>query len=201
MSKKSTFQQDTPPGTKESFVFAITTKDADPESTAAAVVTVVTATFGEDGWKVDYEGNGISVVGVNGEWLIIAPTPVSGKIKTVGLLPVELLQPKLEADEITASGDPVVTTAPRFARWRNGFTEPGGQFKQDWIKSDPDRVVVRIPGDALPWVNVKVKGITGVSGRTTDDGFLELTQKNGGWESEPFLFVADDIDDTKYNGD
>jgi hypothetical protein len=86
---KGTFQQDTPPGTKESYVINITTKDADPESTAAAVVTVVTATYGEDGWKVDYEGNGISVAGVNGEWLIIAPTPVSGKIKTVGLLPIE----------------------------------------------------------------------------------------------------------------
>ena len=131
------------------------------------------------------------------------------------LAPVAFEQIPLGEDGITHAGHnngsgwviaPISpTSTPRFSRWRNGFTEPGGQFKQDWIAGDPDRVILSISADvidpAVPWVSVKVGGITGVPGRTTDDGLVQMTPKNGGWESEPFLFVTDDIDDTQYNGD
>jgi hypothetical protein len=127
------------------------------------------------------------------------------------VVPLQILQIPLAPDRINLAQynfnvAPIShTPAPRFARWRNGFTDPGGQFKQDWIKNDPDRVIIRIGGDvidpAVPLLNVKMKNISGVSGRTTDAGFLDLTRKSGGWETEPFLFVTDDTDDTQYNGD
>lgn len=133
---------------------------------------------------------------------------------TIRLVPIEIKQLPLVGglytdgshDGTTWVDAPMAATSnPRFGRWHNAFTEPGGAIKQDWIKDDPDRTIVRISGDlidpAVPWVNVKVKGIKGVPGRATDDGFLQLTQKDGGWESEPFLFVADNVDDTQYNGD
>lgn len=125
-------------------------------------------------------------------------------IDDVSLTTVEILQPKLEPDGTRASGAPVKTSAVRFARWHKGFTEPGGQFKQDWIKDDEVRVIIHLPenliDESFPITKVTVNGIVG-SDRAMDSGFVKLEKKNGGWESDPILFVVDKIDADKYNGD
>jgi hypothetical protein len=147
-----------------------------------------------------------------GAWQFQAPTVDGpGKYVLVQLVPLEVLQRPLAPDGISIAkynfnpSPAVHTPAPRFSRWRNAFTDPGGQFNQDWVKDDPDCVIIRIDADVIdptvPLMNVKIKNIAGVSGRTTDVGFLSLTLNNGGWETEPFLFVTDNIDDTQYNGD
>ena len=126
-------------------------------------------------------------------------------IDDITLSPVEIVQPVLQSDAVTVASDPVQTSAVRFARWHQAFTEPGGQFKKNWIKDDDDRVIIRFPdgtiNESFPIAEVKVIGIDTLAGRTSDTGYVKLQKKNGLWESDPIIFVADTIDADKYNGD
>lgn len=119
---------------------------------------------------------------------------------------LELDQPAVGNDKITVAGDPVQTSVVRFARWHQAFTEPGGALKSNWIKDDDDRVVIRVSDqlidEAFPSVEVKVTGIDGaLTGRSSDTDQVKLEKKDGVWESDPLIFVADSIDADKYNGD
>lgn len=119
------------------------------------------------------------------------------------VIPADIMQPQLVAHPGVGTLASVSTV--RFCRWRDAFLEAtGGTLKPDFIASDPDRCVVRLPDavvdPAKAWVEVKVTNITGVTGHTTDTGKLLLTQAGGYWESKPLIFVADPEDDQGHNG-
>lgn len=116
--------------------------------------------------------------------------------------PVETLQPNLAPYPLA---DPlVVQKQVRICRWRDAFGPNYQTFDPNFIGTDPDRVVFRLPQSevdpALPQLRVSVAGIQGVSGQTSDTGVLALQLNNGMWESLPLIFVADPEDDQSFNG-
>jgi hypothetical protein len=123
------------------------------------------------------------------------------------VIPADIMQPQMAAHPGVGTLASVSTV--RFCRWRDAFqdangNETNGVLKTDFIASDPDRCVVRLPDavvdPAKAYVGVKVTGIEGVSGHPDDAGVLELTKVGDYWESKPLIFVADPEDDQSYNG-
>lgn len=123
------------------------------------------------------------------------------------VIPADIMQPKLAAHPDVGALESVSTV--RFCRWRDAFqdangNETNGVLKNDFIASDPDRCVVRLPNAVVDpnkaYIGVKVTGIEGVGSQTEDSGVLALTQVGDYWESKPLIFVADTQDDLSYNG-
>lgn len=104
----------------------------------------------------------------------LCPTVERGKVNEVRLLPVEVVQPKLDENlEAVKDGngnDELLDPGHlRFCRWRDAFPKDSWktgshQFDNGYIEKDRDRVVIRIPGEAFD----DAKQILSVFVRTED---------------------------------
>ncbi len=145
----------------------------------------------------------------------LEPPPAEpGTYHLVGLLPMEVVQPKLNGngDKITDQNGieqiEVVKTI-RFCRWLDSFT--GNDLDSDCAENDRDHFRIRIPAvlPGLTKIHIKSTGLLTavidgqwVSKSTDGDYDVTMIEENGAMVSTWMLLVSDgdDDDDEGYNG-
>ena len=117
----------------------------------------------------------------------------------VGLLPVEVIIPKLDSEGNQIDGKFVSATELKVAKWEDAFEGTGtnGSVKDDFIGWDKDRFYVRIPGGASMGIEaVKVATEDCPDASYNDDATrIELTASGSDSITDSMILVSDDEDD------
>jgi hypothetical protein len=118
---------------------------------------------------------------------------------SVGLIPVEVIIPKLDSNGNQIDGEFVSATELKVAKWEDAFEGTGtnGWVKDDFIGWDKDRFYVRIPGGASMGIEaVKVATEDCPDASYNDDATrIELTASGSDRISDSMILVSDDEDD------
>lgn len=184
------------------------------ESETVGTGSVTFSNTEDGGLKVDLDAGTLSqgVAKKVGNALEIIPQrPEEETADTITLLPVELMQPKLDQNgEVVLDTDGYAAlenvTSIRFSRWRKAFADEQGTLDGTHPGNDPDRFYIRVNGLPANVTKLKIEvagiGEAVVNGAITSPGTddaneVQIVDHGGalGRASDAMILVSDGEDD------